>query len=107
MNADTICYEDDEGKKINAEWRFLARRVLLLCDGVDRAALATARDAGESREATLQKEAFLERSQRALALIELIRIGREPPTRHLEDLRRLVAGLECSRSYFAPERMTA
>jgi len=107
MNADTICCENDEGKRVNAEWRFLARRVLLLCDGITRAGVQTPRAGLDPREASLQKEAFLERSQRALALIELIRTGGDHPHRHLEDMRRLVAGLECSRSYFDPERMIA
>jgi len=107
MNMDTRRSEDMEGKKVNAEWRFLARRVLLLCDGVQRAGLDNSRDDVDPREVSLQKEAFLERSGRALQLIELIRNGKDRPTRHLEDLRRLVAGLECSRSYFDPRRIPA
>jgi hypothetical protein len=107
MNVDTLCNEDVEGKRINAEWRFLARRVLLLCDRVQRTGLDASRDGTDPREASLQKEAFLERSRRALQLIEMIRIGNDRPTRHLEDLRRLVAGLECSRSYFDSGRLPA
>lgn len=100
MNVDTLCSEDVEGKRVNAEWRFLARRVLVLCDRVQRTGLETSCGGTDPREASLQKEAFLERSRRALQLLELIRVGKDRPTRHLEDLRRLVAGLECSRSYF-------
>ena len=107
MNADTICCEDDETKRINAEWRFLARRVMLLCDGIERDGLAPPPGGPESRERSLQKEAFTERSRRARALIEQVRAGGDSPGRHLEDLRRLVAGLECSRSYFDPGRLIA
>jgi hypothetical protein len=107
MNADTIVCEDVEGKKINAEWRFLARRVLLLCQGIAQAVDEKAWTGFDHREALLQEAAFRERSQRAFALIDLIRAGKDHPTRHLEDLRRLVAGLECSRSYFDGRRMIA
>jgi hypothetical protein len=53
-----------------------------------------------SREASLQSAAFRERMERALGLMARIREGSESPTQCLEDLRRLVSGLECSRSYF-------
>ena len=54
-----------------------------------------------SRETWLQLEAFRERRERAYKLIELIREeGSERLCAHLEKLRRLVSGLECSRSFF-------
>ena len=107
MNADTVVGEDEETKKINAEWRFLARRVLLLCAGIERLGKEATPTVPDARETCLQQEAFLERRQRAMALIEMIRAGQDRPTRHLEDLRRLVAGLECSRSFFGSGQLMA
>ena len=92
--------DQDEYKKINAEWRFLARRVLLICDSIDAEAVEAAAQGRSSREASLQSAAFRERRERALGLMARIREGGDSPIRHLEDLRRLVSGLECSRSYF-------
>jgi len=94
-----IC-DQDEKKKINAEWRFLARRVLMICNSIDAAAVDAAAAGKSSREASLQSAAFRERRERALKLMARIREGGDTPIRHLEDLRRLVSGLECSRSYF-------
>ena len=34
--------EHEEEKKINAEWRFLARRVLMICETIDRTAIEEA-----------------------------------------------------------------
>lgn len=101
----TTVSEDE--KKTNAEWRFLTRRVLTLCQEVDRIATAAIRaaSAAPTRESHLQVEAFRERRRNALDLIEKIRDdGHERPFRHLENLRRLVTGLECSRSYFISPR---
>jgi hypothetical protein len=100
----------DNNKKLNAEWRFLVRRTLMLCDEIDRAARpAVTPGVAHSRETGLQLEAFRERRESAFVLIELIREeGSERLAGHLEALRRLVCGLECSRSFFlAPPRAAA
>ncbi|KPK60433.1 MAG: hypothetical protein AMJ59_06020 [Gammaproteobacteria bacterium SG8_31] len=99
--------DHDEKKKINAEWRFLARRVLMICETIDSAAVEAAASDSLSREAALQSAAFRERRERALSLMAKIRQGNDSPTRHLEDLRRLVSGLECSRSFFDSRRKIA
>lgn len=99
--------EYEEEKKINAEWRFLARRVLMICETIDRTAVEEAAAGEASREASLQSAAFRERMERALGLMARIREGGGSPTKHLEDLRRLVSGLECSRSYFDSHREIA
>ncbi len=94
--------EQNTDKKINAEWRFLARRVLDLCAEIsDRGLLG--RDPSTSSEGERQLAAFVERRESALTLLG--RVSREPharPGANLAQLRRLVSGLECSRSYFVP-----
>lgn len=99
--------EQEEKKKINAEWRFLARRVLLICETIDEDVVRAAASGQSSREASLQSEAFRERRQQALGLMARIREGSASPMRYLEDLRRLVSGLECSRSFFDRSRKIA
>jgi len=94
--------EQKTDKTINAEWRFLARRVLDLCAEIsDRGLLG--RDQPTSCEGERQLAAFVERRESALTLLG--RVSREPqagPGANLAQLRRLVSGLECSRSYFVP-----
>jgi hypothetical protein len=88
-------------KQINAEWRFLARRVLDLCAEISSRG---SRSVGEgSAEGRHQLAAFIERRETAMAL--LAAVSEEPaagPARHMVQLRRLVSGLECSRSFFVP-----
>lgn len=100
----------DNKKKLNAEWRFLVRRAMVLCDEIDRAARpAVTPGVAHSRETGLQLEAFRERRERAFGLIERIREeGSERLAGQLEGLRRLVSGLECSRTFFlSPPPRTA
>ena len=105
-----LVLEEDNKKKLNAEWRFLVRRTMMLCDEIDRAARpAVVPGVAHSRETGLQLEVFRERRERAFVLIEMIREeGSERLVGHLERLRRLVSGLECSRSFFlSPPRVAA
>jgi hypothetical protein len=97
-----LAIEVDNNKKLNAEWRFLVRRTLMLCDEIDRAASPVfTPGVAHSRETGLQLEAFRERRESAFLLIELIRVeGSERLAGQLEAMRRLVSGLECSRSFF-------
>ena len=119
----------DNKKKLNAEWRFLVRRAMILCDEIDRAALPdSAPGVAPTREIDFQLEAFRERRDRTFSLIEHIREeaaqlstqalatarehireeGSERLPGQLEGLRRLVSGLECSRSFFvSPPSATA
>ncbi len=86
-------------KKINAEWRFLARRVLDLCAEISKRGLRRE----SCSESQRQLDAFVERRETAMALLQTA--SQAPacgPGRHLAHLRRLVAGLECSRSFFVP-----
>lgn len=96
-----------EEKQVNAEWRFLARRVLMLCQSIDQVSDEGGGDRSDARESSLQDQAFRERRDRALDLMERIREGVDPPGRHLEDLRRIVSGLECSQTFFVSRRRTA
>lgn len=93
--------EQKTNKKIHAEWRFLARRASDLCDEISSRG---SRSLGEgSAEGQRQLAAFFERRETAMAL--LAAAGDEPgagPDRYLAHLRRLVSGLECSRSFFVP-----
>jgi len=89
-------------KRINAEWRFLARRVLDLCAEISERGLF-GRDQSTSSEGERQLAAFVERRESAMTLLNSVSL--EPqfgPGRNLAQLRRLVSGLECSRSYFVP-----
>lgn len=97
-----LAIDVDNKKKLNAEWRFLVRRAMVICDEIDRAARpAVTPGVAHSREIGLQLEVFRERRERAFVLIERIREeGSERLAGQLEGLRRLVSGLECSRNFF-------
>lgn len=91
--------EQTMNKKINAEWRFLANRVLDLCAEISsRGSRSLSETSTEGRR---QLAAFVERRETAMAL--LAAASDDPgagAARYLAHLRRLVSGLECSRTFF-------
>lgn len=95
--------EQKTDKNINAEWRFLARRVLDLCAEINSRILRGA----SSSEGEHQLAAFVERRDTAMALLQAAsQTPASGPGRYLAHLRRLVTGLECSRSFFVPTTET-
>lgn len=95
--------EQKTDKNINAEWRFLARRVLDLCAEINSRILRGA----SSSEGEHQLAAFVERRETAMALLQAAsQTPASGPGRYLAHLRRLVTGLECSRSFFVPTTET-
>lgn len=91
--------EQTINKNINAEWRSLARRASDLCAEISSRGSRSLSES--SAEGQRQLAAFVERRETAMAL--LAAANDEPgagPSRYLAHLRRLVSGLECSRSFF-------
>jgi len=96
--------EQTINKNINAEWRSLARRASDLCAEISSRGSRSLSES--SAEGQRQLAAFVERRETAMALLAAADDEPGAGGRYLAHLRRLVSGLECSRSFFVPSVST-